>query len=95
MSKPQNMNRWQLGPLSHYFLARDFVKISKMCILYIYFFYFQSKLSVTYILVCNVIALVIFSFLSSIMGDAVKSKPWVGFSGLFSVCLATLGKNLN
>ena len=44
----------------------------------------------TNILVSNVGALVIFSFLSAMMGDAAQSKPWVGFSGLVSACLAIL-----
>lgn len=50
----------------------------------------KSKLSVTFLLCINVGLLIVFSFVSTTMGDAAKSKPLVGFSGLFSACLATL-----
>ena len=49
----------------------------------------NSKLSVTELLILNVGLMVIFSFLATTMGDAAKSKPWVGFFGLFSACMAT------
>ena len=34
--------------------------------------------------------MVLFSLAATTMGDAAKSKPWMGFFGLFSACLATL-----
>ena len=34
--------------------------------------------------------MVFFSLAATTMGDAAKSKPWMGFFGLFSACLATL-----
>lgn len=50
----------------------------------------NSKLSVTEILIINVGIMVSFSFVSTLVSDAAQSKPWVGFAGLFSACLATL-----
>jgi hypothetical protein len=41
----------------------------------------SSKLSVTFILCVNVGLLVVFSFAATMMGDAAKSKPLVGFAG--------------
>ena len=52
--------------------------------------YLQSRYGVTMILIANVGAMVVFSFLAPFRADAAKSKPLVGFSGLFSACLATL-----
>ena len=50
----------------------------------------NSKKSITPILCINVGMMVIYSFVATTMGDAAKSKPWMGFFGLFSACLATL-----
>ncbi len=50
----------------------------------------KSKLSVTNILCMNVMFMVLFSFAATTMDDAAKSKPLVGFGGLFSAAMATL-----
>ena len=55
----------------------------------------KSKLSVTWILCINVALMVIFSFAATSMGDAAKSKPIVGFGGLVSALLATVGPIFN
>ena len=50
----------------------------------------HSKLSVTYILVFNVGLMVIFSFIAAAMNDTVRSKPWIGFSGMISAVMAMM-----
>ena len=50
----------------------------------------KSKNSITPNLMINVIIMIIFCLGSSAMSDAVRSKPLIGFLGLFTACLATL-----
>ena len=50
----------------------------------------SRSVSIPPILCINVGMMVIYSFVATTMGDAAKSKPWMGFFGLFSACLATL-----
>ena len=50
----------------------------------------KSRLSVTAILIINVLVMVLFSLVASHMSDAAKSKPLIGFGGLVSASLATL-----
>eukprot|EP00095_Tigriopus_kingsejongensis_P005739 maker-scaffold28_size608977-snap-gene-1.19 protein:Tk05739 transcript:maker-scaffold28_size608977-snap-gene-1.19-mRNA-1 annotation:"AGAP010394-PA" len=50
----------------------------------------KSRLSVTNILIINVIAMIIFSFGAALMSDNVRSKPVIGFSGLLSAGMATI-----
>ena len=50
----------------------------------------NSKLSVQYILIANVGLMVIFSFIASAMSDSVRSKPWIGFSGMVSAVMAMM-----
>ncbi|XP_040572287.1 patched domain-containing protein 3 isoform X2 [Lepeophtheirus salmonis] len=49
-----------------------------------------SKNSVTSTLCINVVIMVVFSLVSCLMSDATKSKPLVGFAGLFSATIATI-----
>ena len=50
----------------------------------------HSKLSVTYILIYNVAMMVVFSFIAPSMKDSVRSKPWIGFSGMVSAVMAMM-----
>ena len=50
----------------------------------------RSRLSITEILCINIILMVVFSFVASLMADWAKSKPLIGFGGLFSAALATM-----
>ena len=50
----------------------------------------NSKLSVTTTLIINTMVLVVFSFLAPIRADNAKSKPLIGFCGLFAATLATV-----
>ena len=50
----------------------------------------NSKLTVTTTLIINTMVLVGFSFLAPIMADSAKSKPLIGFCGLFTATLATV-----
>ena len=50
----------------------------------------RSRLSITEILCLNIILMVVFSFVASLMADWAKSKPLIGFGGLFSAALATM-----
>jgi predicted RND superfamily exporter protein len=50
----------------------------------------RSRLSITNILCFNVIFMIAFSFVASMMQDVAKSKPLIGFGGLVSAALATL-----
>ena len=50
----------------------------------------RSRLSITEILCLNIILMVAFSFVASLMADWAKSKPLIGFGGLFSAALATM-----
>ena len=53
----------------------------------------NSKLSITGLLIINTMALVLFSFIAAYRADNAKSKPWIGFFGLFSATLATVINN--
>lgn len=50
----------------------------------------KSRLSVTNILIINVVAMIIFSFGAAVMSDNVRSKPIIGFSGLLSAGMAIM-----
>ena len=50
----------------------------------------KSKNSITPHLLINVFVMICFCLGASSMADAVRSKPLIGFLGLFSACLATL-----
>ena len=50
----------------------------------------NSKLSITGILIINTLVLVLFSFIAPFRTDNAKSKPLIGFLGLFSATLATV-----
>lgn len=51
----------------------------------------KSRLSINHILIFNVVVMVLFTLVASLMSDAAKSKPLIGFSGLLSAALATIG----
>ena len=50
----------------------------------------KSKDSITPNLLVNVAVMVVFCLFASSMSDAVRSKPLIGFLGLFSAVLATI-----
>jgi predicted RND superfamily exporter protein len=50
----------------------------------------RSRLSITHILYLNVIFMIVFGLLASMMCDSVKSKPLIGLGGLLSAALASL-----
>ena len=50
----------------------------------------NSKLAITGTLIINTMVLVLFSFIAPLRADNAKSKPLVGFFGLFSATLATV-----
>ena len=55
----------------------------------------NSKISITSTLVINTMVLVIFSFIAPFRTDNAKSKPLIGFFGLFSATLAAVILNEN
>ena len=50
----------------------------------------KSKLSITGTLIINTMILVLFSVIAPFRSDNAKSKPLIGFFGLFSATLATV-----
>ena len=50
----------------------------------------NAKLSITEILIFNTMGLILFSFIAPYRIDNAKSKPLIGFFGLFSATLATV-----
>ena len=50
----------------------------------------NSKNSLTSTLIINTMILVLFSFIAPFRTDNAKSKPLIGFFGLFSATLATV-----